>query len=165
MNSPVEPAASVPDEDLKRVAHPMRAKAYVPRWLLNPGASQAIGHARCLMILSVLSGQKTVKEVIEEAKICRTLYYQLESKALQGMVRALNPMTGETASDRRELRRAQARIRTLNAQVKLLTQRKRSVERLLRLMVKSSQVPLNTARRGRRPKALSEWMMRGADSP
>jgi hypothetical protein len=143
----------------------MRSKGYLPRWLLNPGTSQAIGHARCLMILSVLSGQKTVKEVIEEAKICRTLYYQLESKALQGMVRALNPMTSETASDRRELRRAQARIRTLNAQVKLLTQRKRSVERLLRLMVKSSQVPLNTARRGRRPKALLQWMMRGADSP
>jgi hypothetical protein len=44
-------------------------------------------------------------------------------------------------------------------------QRKRSLERLLRLMVKSSQVNVNTARKGRRPKALSQWMMRGADLP
>jgi transposase InsO family protein len=50
-------------------------------------------------------------------------------------------------------------------QTKLLTQRKRSLERLLRLVMKSSQVNVNTARRGRRPKALSQWMMPGADSP
>ena len=81
------------------------------------------------------------------------------------MVRALNPTTSEWTSDRRELKRAQARNRALSAQVKLLTQRKRSQERLLRLMLKSSQVQLNTARPGRRPKALSQWMMRGADLP
>jgi hypothetical protein len=165
MNSNTEPAASALDEDRKRAAHPSRSKVYLPKWLLNPGEAQAIAHGRCLMILAVLSGQKTVKEAIEEQKICRTLYYQLESKALRGMVRALNPTTSEWTSDRRELRRAQARIRVLTAQVKALTQRKRSQERLLRLVLKSSQVQLNTARPGRRPKGLSQWMMRGADLP
>lgn len=161
----LEPAASPPEEDRKRARRPAHSKAYLPKWLLNPNESQAIGHGRCLMILAVLSGQKTVKEVTEEQKICRTLYYQLESRALKGMVRALNPMTSEAASDRRELRQALRRIRALSLQLKLLTQRKRSVERLLRLVMKSSRVPLNTARRGRRPKALAQWMMRGGDSP
>lgn len=165
MNSPVEPDASTQFEDRTRAAHPNRSKVYLPKWLLNPGEAQAIAHGRCLMILAVLSGQKTVKEAIEEQKICRALYYQLESKALRGMVRALNPTTSEWTSERRELRRAQARIRVLTAQVKLLTQRRRSQERLLRLVLKSSRVQLNTARRGRRPKALSQWMMHGADSP
>lgn len=165
MNSTSEPGASTPDEDRKRAAHPSRSRAYLPKWLLNPGEAQAIAHGRCLMVLAVLSGQKTVKEAIEEAKICRTLYYQLESKALRGMVRALNPTTSEWTSDRRELRRAQARNRALSAQVKLLTQRRRSLERLVRLFLKSSQVQLNTARPGRRPKALSQWMTRGADLP
>ena len=164
-SSTVEPAASAVDEDRKRAAHPTRSKVYLPQWLLNPGEAQAIAHGRCLMILAVLSGQKTVKEAIEEQKICRTLYYQLESKALRGMVRALNPTASEWTSDRRELKRAQARIRALTAQTKLLTQRKRSLERLLRLVLKSSRVQLNTARRGRRPKALSQWMTHGADSP
>jgi hypothetical protein len=81
------------------------------------------------------------------------------------MVRALNPATSESASDRRDLKRAQARIRTLTTQTKLLMQRKRSLERLLRLVLKSSQVNVNTARRGRRPKALSQWMTHGADLP
>lgn len=165
MNNTVQPAASAADEDRKRAAHPSRSKVYLPKWLLNPNEAQAIAHGRCLMILSVLSGQKTVKEAIEEQKICRTLYYKLESKALKGMVRALNPASSEAASDRRELKRAQARIRILTAQTKLLTQRKRSLERLLRLVLKSNQVQLNTARPGRRPKALSQWMMHGADLP
>jgi hypothetical protein len=163
MNITSELDASAPDEDRKRAAHPSRSRVYLPKWLLNPNEAQAIAHGRCLMILAVLSGQKTVKEVIEEQKICRTLYYQLESKALRGMVRALNPTTSEWTSDRRELKRAQARIRALTVHSKLLMQRKRSLERLLRLMVKSSQVQLNTARPGRRPKALSQWMMHGAD--
>jgi len=165
MSSTTEPAASAPDEDRRRAAHPNRPRVYLPKWLLNPSDAQAIAHGRCLMILGVLSGQKSVKEAIEEQKICRTLYYQLESRALKGMVRALNPTTSESASDRRELKRAQARIRLLTAQTKLLMQRKRSLERLLRLVLKSSQVNVNTARRGRRPKALSQWMTHGADLP
>jgi hypothetical protein len=165
MNSVTEPIASMQAEDRKRAAHPSRSRVYLPKWLLNPTDAQAIAHGRCLMILAVLSGQKTVKDAIEEQQICRTLYYQLESKALKGMVRALNPATSEAASDRRELKHAQARIRALTAQTKLLTQRKRSLERLLRLVLKSSQVNVNTARRGRRPKALSQWMTHGADLP
>lgn len=161
MSNTGQPAASAADEDRKR----SRSTVYLPKWLLNPGEAQAIAHGRCLMILGVLSGHKSVKEAIEEQKICRALYYQLESKALRGMVQALNPTTSEWTSDRRELKRAQARVRTLSGQVKTLTQRRRSLERLLRLVLKSSRVQLNTARRGRRPKALSQWMTHGADSP
>lgn len=47
-----------------------------------------MAHGRCLMLLSVLSGQKTVTRAIEEAKISRALYYQLELRALKGMMRA-----------------------------------------------------------------------------
>jgi hypothetical protein len=160
----IESAASA-QATPKNTRRPRRAGVYLPKWLLNPSEAQAIAHGRCLMVLSVLSGQRTVSQAIEEQKICRTLYYQLEGRALKGMVRALNPARSESTNERRELRRAQARLRQLNARLTLMTQRKRSVERLLALVMKANRVSISTARRGRRPKALSQWMTRGADSP
>ena len=122
-------------------------------------------HGRCLLVRSVLSGQKSGSEAIAEQKIARALYYQLEDRALKGMVQALSPAKSAWASERRELCRAQARIREQSGRLALLTQRKRSLERLLAMVMKTSRVSLDTRRRGRPPKALSRGMMRGADSP
>jgi hypothetical protein len=120
------------------------------------------------MILSVLSGQKSVKEVIEQERVSRALYYQLEDRALQGMLCALSPRVQEVSSEHRQLAQARVQIRALSARVKLLTQRKRSAERLLRLLIKSNRARVTTARRGRPRKALTDlsmMMMPGADLP
>jgi hypothetical protein len=85
---------------------------------------------RALLVLSVLSGEKAVTDAIEEAGISRPLYYQLETKALQAMLRALAPgnsdSTGTPGADGM-LRR----ISELEEQVKHLAQEKRRCERLL----------------------------------
>jgi len=164
MRSSAECPDGTADVPVRRRARHKRSTPYLPSWLTRPSEQEAIAHSRCRMILAVLSGQQTVKEVIEEQKICRALYYQLETRALRGMIRALNPMSSAAANDRQELKLAQARIRTLSEQLTALSQRKRSVERLLRLVLKSNRAPVNTARRGRRPK-VSEAMMPGEDLP
>lgn len=145
-----------------------RSTHNLPLWLMQPNEQQAIARSRCLMILSVLSGQKSVKEVIEQERVSRALYYQLEDRALEGMLSALSPRVQEVSSEHRQLAQARVQIRALCTRVKLLTQRKRSAERLLRLLIKSNRARVTTLRRGRPRKALADLsmtMMPGADSP
>src|SRR5215831_1756798 len=149
-------AAAVP---LKRQRRRRPAdQPHWPRWLSDPSEQQRQARTRCLMILAVLAGQKTVSEAIGEAKITRALYYQLEMKALHGMTAALEPSSNVPQNDRQELTLARARLRTMSLQIKHLTQRKRSAERLLQLMMKTTRSPLRRSPRGRRPKALSTAM-------
>jgi len=93
------------------------------------------------------------------------LYYQLEDRGLQGMLRALSPRIEGVRSEHRELTEARAQIDTLRERVKSLTQRKRSAERLLRLLIKSNRARVTTERRGRPRKALSTPTMPGGDLP
>ena len=65
------------------------------------------------MILSVLAGQKSVQEVIEEEKVSRAFYYQLEDRGLQGMLQALSPRIEGVTSEHRELTQAREQVRTL----------------------------------------------------
>jgi len=115
------------------------------------------------MILSVLAGQKSVQEVIEEEQVSRTFYYQLEDRGLQGMMKGLSPRIEGQTSEHRELAQAREQLRTLTERVKSLTQRKRSAERLLRLLIKSNHARVSTERRGRPRKALSTATMTGGD--
>jgi hypothetical protein len=140
-----------------------RRKSYLPQALKGTHDAQSAAHHRCLLILSVLSGQRTVVETLAEGKLTRAQYYQLEDRAVQAMMRSLDPMANEASDTQRELRRARAQIQALSMQVRFLTQRKRSAERLLRLVLKSSRVPLEPRRRGRPPKALSILKELGAD--
>ena len=64
-----------------------------PKWLLS---RDEVGKARCLMVLSVLSGEKPVTDAISEAGISRATYYHLETRALSSMLRALAPGAEET---------------------------------------------------------------------
>lgn len=62
-----------------------------PKWLAQTSEEDSIARSRTLLVLSVLSGEKPVTTVIEEAGISRGFYYQLETKALNGMISALGP--------------------------------------------------------------------------
>jgi hypothetical protein len=163
MKTPSAPAASAPADRAKKLERHRRTKHNLPLWLMQPNEQQAIARGRTLMVLSVLSGVKSVKEVIEEQKVSRVLYYQLEDRALNGMLKALSPRVKGGSSDHQELLAARAQIRDLTQRVKHLTQRKRSAERLLRLLIKSNRTRVTTRRRGRPPKILSMTTMPGGD--
>ncbi len=98
---------------------------------------------RCLMILSVLSGEKTVEDVTREAQITPPLYYQLEKKALTAMIAALVPGAASDGSPPPAMKQMERRIADLE-------RAKRRLERLLfltRLTIKPG--PMTQGRRGR----------------
>lgn len=114
-----------------------------PKWLMTPGDLDAMAQRRCLLLLSALSGEKPVTQVVTEMQISRGTYYQLETKALNAMLAALTPGVTDEESPQAGLT---ARIASLEEQVKRLTQEKRRAERLLfltRKVVKPG--PMKTA--------------------
>jgi hypothetical protein len=95
---------------------------------------------RCLLVLSVLSGERPVSDVIEEAEISRPMYYQLEERALQAMLLALTPGANEPGSSE-----PTKRIAELEQKVAQLEADKRRGERLLLLTRKVMKGPMKLA--------------------
>ena len=97
-----------------------------PRWLKEKKELDEIAQRRTLMILEVLSGQKPVTDAITEAQISRGHYYQLEERALQAILEAMEPGAGPG-------RPPQTSTRLLQQEQKLkaLEADKRRLERLL----------------------------------
>ena len=111
-----------------------------------------IAKRRVLMLLSVLSGEKPVTEVIAEYRISRPTYYQQETKALQAMLEALTPgrngPKGPSKVD--DLLR---RVEQLQAKLEAAQRKERRTQRLLHLtrkMVKPGSVTTGQKRRSRR---------------
>jgi hypothetical protein len=119
----------------------------MPKWLKDPARLDAVAHSRCMMVLSVLSGETPVTEAIAQARISRGTYYQLEARALKAMLAALNPIA--TAARRAPPDLSATRIQTLMEQVRLLEQDKRRMKRLLLL-----------ARKAKSPETLEERLAR-----
>jgi hypothetical protein len=101
-----------------------------PRFLTRESDVDEVARRRCLMILSVLSGERPVTDVVEAAKMSRQTYYQLESRALRAMLSALLPGGGESTSQAESQGR---RIEELEQKVKRLERDKRRSDRLLYL--------------------------------
>lgn len=158
-------AARVGKADAMPRKHRPRA---LPKWLKSSTQLEAIARSRCLMLLSVLSGETPVTDAISRAKIARGTYYQLETRALRAMLAAMHPLAASSSSGA-DLSAALGRIGQLEAQVKRLEQDKRRSQRLLLLTRKSMRVPLKTGRRGRWPKpqppSAATAMSPGASSP
>jgi hypothetical protein len=104
------------------------------------------------MLLSVLSGEVPVTDAIVQAKISRATYYQLETRALQAMLAAMNPLAGNSGTAGADVSAAMSRIEQLERLVKHLEQDKRRSQRLLLLTRKSIRTPVQAPRRARRPK-------------
>lgn len=124
----------------------------VPKWLSQSQELNAIARSRCLLVLSVLSGEKPVTEAIVEARISRPGYYQMEMRALKAMLAALNPLASTADDGSPNLSAAMRRIGQLEQQVQKLTQDKRRAERMLLLTRKSARFLVTLPRRGRPPK-------------
>jgi hypothetical protein len=125
----------------------------VPKWLTGSSELDAMARRRCLMILSVLSGERPVTEVIAELEISRGTYYLLETRALNAMLSALVPGAEASSSDT-EASSPARRIVDLEAKVKRLEQSKRRGEHMLYL---TRQVlghgPVTQSNRGRPKKS------------
>jgi hypothetical protein len=101
----------------------------IPRWLSGRKDLDQVAQRRTLLILSVLSGHTPVTTAIAEHGISRPLYYQLETKALVGMMRALIP-GANTASSPDEAT-PMRQVVELEEKVSRLEQENRRLERLL----------------------------------
>lgn len=122
-----------------------------PKWLQTAENLDAMAKARCLMVLRVLSGEQPVTEAIVDAKISRGTYYQLETRALNAMLAALNPIASPDGTP--DLSSPARRIAELEAKVERLEQEKRRAERLLfmtRKVIRPVPVALGRGPRKRR---------------
>lgn len=138
--------AGTPDEPRrKHRPHP------VPKWLRDSAKLDEIARSRCLLVLSVLSGEKPVTDAIRQAKIARGTYYQMETRALNAMLAALNPIATVAQGAIPDL--SATRIEALLARIRQLEQDKRRTQRLLLLTRKSIRAPVTMGRRGRPPKS------------
>src|SRR5512138_2550852 len=99
----------------------------VPKWIKEKQELDEMARRRCLLILSVLSGEKPVSDAITESGLSRNTYYQLEERALTAMLEALGPMPPGRRPDRT------AEIAALQTKVTRLEEEKRRAERLLLL--------------------------------
>ena len=125
----------------------------LPRWLKNSEQLEAVARSRCLLVLSVLSGEIPVTDAIKRAKISRPLYYTLETRALKAMMLAMNPLAATTDQGAADLSAATQRITQLQAQVQRLEQENRRAQRLLLLTRKTIRAPVKMGHQGRPPKA------------
>ena len=123
-----------------------------PAWLLEQQDLDEIARRRCLMVLSVLSGETPVTEAIESANISRQMYYQMEERALRAMLRAVTPGAESTPSSSATESAAARKVSELESKVTRLEQERRRSERLLMLTRKVLKPgPLTTGARGRPP--------------
>src|SRR5258706_5796430 len=121
--------ASTPSTTTKTDRRREPRRRGVPRWLTGRKDLDQVAQRRTLLILSVLSGHTPVTAAIAEHGISRPLYYQLETKGVVGMMRALVPGANAAASpdDATPMRQ----IADLEEKVARLEQENRRLERLL----------------------------------
>lgn len=138
MNKRKSPHASARPDAVK--PRRKRRARPTPRWLTQTTDLDEMAKRRCLLVLSVLSGERPVSDVIEEAEISRPMYYQLEERALRAMLVALTPGASEPGSTE-----PAKRIAELEQRVAQLETDKRRGERLLLLTRKVIKGPLKLA--------------------
>lgn len=119
-----------------------------PRWLkAQAEGPEAVAQRRCLLVLAVLSGEQPVTDAIESTGVSRQLYYQLEEKALKGMLHALGPGSEANEDLAQQL---SAQLEASQERVKQLEREKRRTERLLMLTRKLVRPgPVTVGRSGR----------------
>jgi hypothetical protein len=119
-----------------------------PKWLLRSEEIDQIAQQRCLMVLSVLSGETPVTDAIKTAGISRGTYYQLETRALSAMLRALGPLASAEGVETSPVRQ----IAALEAKVKELERAGRRSQRLLlmtRRVIESREKRIGSTRSGK----------------
>lgn len=131
----------------RRGSRPNRSRP-TPKWLMKSQEIDQIARARCLMVLSVLSGETPVTDAVAQAGISRASYYQMETRALNAMLKALGPLAKPEETHSSPVRQ----IAALQERVKDLERARRRTQRLLlltRRVVRSAEKKTSSTRRGR----------------
>lgn len=132
----------------------------LPKWFQSSTQLQAVARSRCLMVLSVLSGERSVSDAVAQAKISHNMYYQMEKRALNAILVALHPHSRWAQQSA-----LKERIKQLEAQLKRLGQQKRRSQRLLLLMRKSTRAPVSRGLRGPWPRTTPRAAAQSSTSP
>jgi hypothetical protein len=120
-----------------------------PRWMKSAPGVDEVAKRRCLLLLSVLSGEVSVTDAISQAGISRQLYYLLEERALLAMLQALSATTMDAETEQQGPS-LQKEVERLKARVKRLEAEKRRADRLLFLTRKVVKPGVLTTGRGRK---------------
>ena len=126
-----------------------------PKWIMTSTDLDKVAQQRCLLVLSVLSGETPVTEAIAAAGMSRAAYYQLETRALSAMLRALGPLATEEGTEISPLRQ----IAALEAKVRELERSRRRTQRLLlmtRRVVLGKEKRIGSTRPGSAPSKASK---------
>lgn len=131
-----------------------------PRWLEAKELDE-VAQRRTLMFLDVMSGRVPVSDAVEQAKISRGFYYQLETKALQAVLAAMMPGATPTGGQPNLTRH----IDELETKVHKLEEEKRRLERLLAMTAKVlGRGSVTTAKSKKRKKTPSKNSTRRSTS-
>jgi hypothetical protein len=105
------------------------------------------------MVLSVLSGEMPVTDAVAQAGISRASYYQMETRAINAMLKALSPLAKPEETQTTPVRQ----IAALEEKVKKLERARRRTQRLLLLTrrVIRPETKTSSTRRGRGPSPAS----------
>ena len=153
MSEPKRRSESKPVRTRKHRSRP------VPKWIKEKQELDEMARRRCLLILSVLSGEKPVSDAIAESGLSRNTYYQLEEKALDAMLAALGPTPPGRQPDR------SAEVAALQAKVAKLEEEKRRAERLLLLTRKVVRTGRLTLPGRGRPRSTTGGEKHSSSSP
>src|SRR5689334_25763 len=127
-----------------------RRRRAIPRpvaWLMSRRDLDEMARRRCILVLSMLSGETTIAEAAEAGECSPLTVQKYEKQALEAMLAALTPKTGPDGLPTSSARR----ITDLETRIAQLERDKRRMERLLALtrqLVRPG--PVATAA-GRRP--------------
>ncbi len=130
----------------------------VPKWIRERRELDEMARRRCLLILSVLSGEKPVSDAIAESGLSRNTYYQLEERALEAMLAALGPTPPGRKPDQ------SAELAALQAKLARLEEEKRRAERLLLLTRKVVRTGRLTLPGLGRPRSTTSGVKPSSDS-
>ncbi len=136
-----------------------------PRWLVQKKELDDIARRRCLLVLSVLSGETSVNDAVTQADVSRQTYFDMETRALEAMLAALTPASMESEAAGR------TRLEELEQTVAQLERENRRAERLLlltRRVVKPGTLkasPGRPPRKGSRPRSTTRGSKPSSGSP
>lgn len=132
-----ETSSSKGEAKVKRQSGPRAHRPRpTPRWLTKQTEADQVAQRRCLLMLSVLSGETPVTDAIAAAGLSRATYYKLEERALRAMLWALSPVAGPDGTEESALAQARAKVEELEAKVKGLEKERRRADRMAMLVRK-----------------------------
>lgn len=121
------------------------------------------------VVLEVLGGVLTPTKAAEVLGVSSTRYYQLELRALKGLLRGCEPAhRGPSASPEKQIRKLEKRVGRLQSECSRYRALARAAQAAMGLSLSDAEKPSGNGKRRRRPKARAlraASMLRSGTSP